>query len=323
MFDKLVEIWDRKVASKIHARMGPSPAERRQRQLYSHLVSEPWTWMTEATPQHEWIDDAGKFIWWALFLTELGAGIYFFSLFFNNPVGMLIGWVICLLLGCTSFVLHTGHPERMHRAPLKFGNSWISRGVTFVSLFGLIGLINMILSFGGINLIFLQVIMGIICIVVTIYAGMVLSFVNGIPLWNTGLLPFSFIVAALWGGAEILLAVHIFGGLPIESVEHWVRILMPLFALIIILYLASVWSSSNIGQASVQRMLSGDLSKYFYIGVVLVGLVIPFIIVLYSFTGGIGVVPKFIYLVGVVCGIVGDLTIRYCILKGGYYRPIL
>lgn len=314
-----IEKW----TPKIYSYMGANPQEKRQKQLFSHVHSKPWEWMTNYTPQTEWIEDAGKFIWLALFLTELGAGIYFFALFFNNVVGMLIGWIVCMVLGCFSFLLHTGHPERLYRTPLMFKNSWISRGVTFISLLGILGLINMFIVGAGAHSIFLSIILGIVCLMVMIYAGMVLSFNNGLPMWNSGLVPFSFVIAALWGGAEILLAVHIIGGLPIESIEHWIRFLLPCFTLIIILYLYSVWISSDAGKASVTRLIFGDLSTYFYIGVVLIGLIIPILVLAYSFTGATGAFPKFVYLISLICGLIGDLTMRYCIMKSAYYNPIL
>jgi formate-dependent nitrite reductase membrane component NrfD len=89
------------------------------------------------------------------------------------------------------------------------------------------------------------------------------------------------------------------------------------------LYLYSVWISSDAGKASVSRLIFGDLAKYFYIGVVLIGLIIPLFVLAYSFTGATGVFPKFMYLVALICGLIGDLSIRYCIMKSAYYNPIL
>ncbi len=311
------------VVKKIYAKLEPLPPERRKRQLYSHLIGEPWKFMTDYTPQREWIEGAGKFIWLALFLTELGAGVYFFSLMYNNVAGMFLGWVICVIFGCTSFLLHTGHPERLYRAVTKITNSWISRGFTFVSIFTVFGFLYMLYAASGGGFFLFKFLMAIVCLVVSVYAGMVLAFCNGMPLWNTGLVPAAFMVAALWGGAEILLSVHILTGLPIESIEHWVRFLIPFFTLIIVIYLYTVWTSSDAGKASVKRMLMGDLSKYFYIGVVLIGLCIPLLVWAFSFTGATGAGAKLLYLLSMLCGLTGDLTMRYCIMKGGYYSPLL
>ncbi|MCF8030127.1 MAG: polysulfide reductase NrfD [Desulfohalobiaceae bacterium] len=296
---------------------------RREKQQFAHVHSKPWEWMTNYTQQTEWIEGSGKFIWLALFLTELGAGIYFMSVLFTNPVGMLVGWIVCMVLGCLAFLMHTGHPLRLYRAPSRFASSWISRGFTFVSLLGILGLINMIVVFAGAHSIILSVILCIISLVVMIYAGMVLSFNNGIPMWNTGLVPFSFVIAALWGGAEVVLALHILQGLPVAGVEHWIRFLLPCFSLIIILYLYNIWISSDTGKASVARLLKGDLSIYFYVFVVLIGLIIPLLILAYSYTYAPGTHPSSLYVLALVCGLIGDLSVRYCIMKSAYYNPIL
>ncbi|MFH1951572.1 MAG: nitrite reductase, partial [Pseudomonadota bacterium] len=50
-------------------------------------------WMVTYTPQEEWIEGKGKFLWLAFFFSEIGAGIYFVSLFMNFPTGWLVGWL--------------------------------------------------------------------------------------------------------------------------------------------------------------------------------------------------------------------------------------
>ena len=169
----------------------------------------------------------------------------------------------------------------------------------------------------------LKIIVGLLCILVAIYAGMLMSYVRAIPLWNSGLLPMSYVVAGLWSGAEILLAIHLLTGAPIEQLELWIRILLPSFALVLLLYLISITSSSAIGWASVKRIIAGDLALHFYIGAVIIGLVSPIIVVLYSLSVGIGSVAPALILAAVASGLIGDLTIRYCILKGALYSPVV
>jgi len=282
-------------------------------------------WMTNYTPQKEWIEGGGKLIWLALFFTELGAGLFFVSIFFNNPLGMLFGWFICLFLGGGSFLVHMGKPLRSFRCVLKPQTSWISRGVIFITLFGAIGAVEIVLTYldPNWNLLPLQVIMGILCILVAIYAGILMSYVRAIPLWDTGLLPITYLVAGLWGGAELLLSIYLFTGVSIESIEPWIRVLLPSFALILVLYLMTVTSSSTTGLASVKRIVSGDLSMHFYLGVVIIGLLFPVTVVLYSIFIGAALVATPLFLAAIVCGLIGDLTMRYCIMKGALYSPLI
>lgn len=284
-----------------------------------------YEWMTKPTPQEEWIEGGGRSIWLALFFTETGAGLYFVSIFFKNLAGMILGWILCLILGCGFFLLHMGHPLRVYRAILRPHSSWISRGGLFLSSFGLLGAIYILISYLAPNrdLMVLKVILGVLCILVTIYAGMLMSYVRAIPLWNSGLLPMSYVVAGLWSGAEILLAIHLLTGAPLEQLELWIRILLPSFVLVLILYLVSITSSSTIGWASVKRIIAGDLAPYFYVGTLMAGLVFPVIVVLYSLSVGMASVAPALLLAAIACGLIGDLTIRYCILKGALYPPVV
>jgi formate-dependent nitrite reductase membrane component NrfD len=152
---------------------------------------------------------------------------------------------------------------------------------------------------------------------------MLMSYVRAIPLWNSGLLPMSYVVAGLWSGAEILLAIHLLTGAPIEQLEVWIRILLPSFALVLLLYLISITSSSAIGWESVKRIIAGDLALHFYLGALIIGLIFPIIVVLYSLSVGIASVPPLLLLAAIASGLLGDLTIRYCILKGALYSPVV
>jgi len=289
----------------------------------SRLMS--YEWMTRYTPQEEWIEGGGKLIWLALFFTELGAGLFFVSIFFKNPLGMLLGWFICLLLGGGSFLLHMGKPLRSFRSILKPQTSWISRGVIFLTLFGAIGAVEIVLTYlaPNLDLLLLHVVMCIFCILVAIYAGILMSYVRAIPLWDTGLLPITYLVAGLWGGAELLLGINLLTGVPIERVELWIKVLLPSFALILALYLISVTSSSTTGLTSVKRIVSGDLAIHFYLGVVIIGLVFPVTVVVYSISVGATLVGSPLFLAAIVCGLIGDLTMRYCIMKGALYSPLI
>src|SRR3989337_3254146 len=106
-------------------------------------------WIVKPTPQTEWIDRRGILLWLAFFFIELGAGAFFVGTIFKSFEAMLIGWLICGVLGGGIHVLYLGHPFRFWRMISKPGTSWISRGLIFVSLFLVLGLIYMILVQSG------------------------------------------------------------------------------------------------------------------------------------------------------------------------------
>jgi formate-dependent nitrite reductase membrane component NrfD len=218
-----------------------------------------------------------------------------------------------------------GHPFGSVRAVLKVKTSWLSRGIILLSLFGIAGFMNMVWIYfaPGLNFVLLKYIVAALCILVAIYAGMLLSYIKALQLWNTGMLPLSFVVAALWGGSEMLLGINILTAQSTHHLELWIRILLPSFAVIVLLYLVSIWYSSPTGAASVKRIVAGDLAVKFYLGVVIIGLIFPIAVVLSNIIGSTGLVPELLFLAAIVCGLIGDMTMRYCIMKGALYKPLI
>ena len=289
------------------------------------MERKPYHWMTTHTPQSGWIEGEGKLIWLALFFMEAGAGLTFFSIVSNNLLGFLLGWFMVLALGGGAFLVHMGRPLRAFRAVMRPQTSWIARGIIFISLFGILGAIHilMLLLTPNSNLFTMQILTGIFCFLVAIYGGVLLSYVKALPLWNTGLLPLVYIVAGFWGGAELLLIINLLTGAPLEIVEPWIKVLLPSFVLLVPLYLMTVRHSSTTGSKSVRRILAGDLAGYFYIGVIVVGLLFPLIVLGFSSFAGFATITPPIFVIAIICGLIGDLTMRFCIMKGALYRPLI
>src|SRR4030042_5762414 len=109
---------------------------------------ELYDWMVKYTPQKEWVERRGVFLWLAFFFIELGAGMFFVASFFNSMPAMVMGWLICGVLGGGFHLLFLGKPSRFWRMAISSGwkTSWISRGLIFVSLFLLLGLVHMLLT---------------------------------------------------------------------------------------------------------------------------------------------------------------------------------
>lgn len=289
------------------------------------ISREKYEWMIKYTPQREWIERRGILLWLAFFFIELGAGLYFVSLFFNSWLGMLIGWFICLVLGGGTHFLYLGKPFRFYRAVLKPQTSWISRGLIFVFLFAVVGIVQLALLqlSSQSNLLVLQVLMGIISFLVVIYGGFAMNYVSALPIWNTALIPAIYTAASLWGGSELLLGINLVTNQHAEAAEFWARILMVSFAFLLVLYLWSIRYRSNVSTEAIKRIVKGDLAWLFYIGVVLIGLIFPFFVAGLSFTLGLGVLSPGIIMVAILCGAIGDLSMRYCILKGALYSPLI
>jgi formate-dependent nitrite reductase membrane component NrfD len=158
-----------------------------------------------------------------------------------------------------------------------------------------------------------------------IYGGFAMNFVNGIPLWNTALIPILYVISGLWGGAEVTLGITSASG-EIRvgiAIEEWIRILLIGFILIIPAYLISVSRVSTTGAASIRDMVLGRWSLMFWVVVVIVGMVIPLVAVTSSFLVGLEATPVAFLYIAMFAGLLGDLTMRYLILSCGFYSPLL
>lgn len=289
------------------------------------ISREKYEWMVKYTPQTEWIERRGILLWLAFFFIELGAGLYLVSIFFDSLWGMFIGWLICLVLGGGSHLLYLGKPLRFYRTVLRPQTSWISRGIIFVFIFAAVGIVQLAFRqwVPESNLLPLQIIMGIISFLVVIYGGFAMNYVSALPAWNTALLPLIYSAASLWGGAELLLGINLMTNQGVEGAESWARILLVAFAFLLALYLWSIRYRSNAASEAIRRIVRGDLTLLFYLGVIFVGLIYPLTVAGLSFTLGIGVLSSGVIMAAIVCGCIGDLSMRYCILKGALYSPLI
>jgi hypothetical protein len=57
--------------------------------------------------------------------------------------------------------------------------------------------------------------------------------------------------------------------------------------------------------------------------VVLIGLVLPAVVVVISLNTGIENIPPAVLYIAIFCELLGDLAMRYLILKGALYNPLI
>jgi len=287
---------------------------------------KPYEWMIKYTPQTEWVDRRGILFWLAFFFIELGAGVFLVSSVFGVLQGEIIGWLICAVLGGGLHLLYLGHPFRFYRMVLRPQTSWISRGLIFVVGFLILGAMHMALSALTTVPIALLVITDILAFLTIIYGGFAMSCINGIPLWNTALLPVLYVVAGLWGGAELTVSIILTSGAFTEfvsSVEGIARVLLVVFAFIVAVYLIGARYSSTTGKVSVREIVVGRWKLLFWIGVVLIGVMLPLGVVVSSFIATSEGIPISLLWLSISAGLLGDLVLRYLILKNGLYGPLI
>jgi formate-dependent nitrite reductase membrane component NrfD len=69
------------------------------------------------------------------------------------------------------------------------------------------------------------------------------------------------------------------------------------------------------------EQIRGSNAPVFWVGIVVLGIMIPIVI---AFTSNfIGEVSSALLIFGVACEIAGGLALRYCVLKAGAYKPLV
>jgi formate-dependent nitrite reductase membrane component NrfD len=282
-------------------------------------------WMINYTRQTEWIDRRGLFLWLAFYAGGLGGGLYLVSLYFNSLWGMLIGWLIVAGIKGSAHLIFLGKPLRAWRIVFRPGSSWLSRGILFVLSFVLFGAIQMALSFwapGSAVELALKVLAGISAFAVAIYTGFVLNSVKAVPFWNSTLLPVLFVLCGVLGGFGLSVVLALSGGgVNLATAEAGSRWLLIINAGLIGIYLWMAARREATGKKSVLEHIRGQLAPFFWVGIVVLGIIVPLGIALVTYFVGNASTP--LLLSGVACEIVGGLTLRYCVLKAGAYQPLV
>jgi formate-dependent nitrite reductase membrane component NrfD len=282
-------------------------------------------WMVNYTRQTEWIDRRGIFLWIAFYAGGLGGGLYLVSLFFNSLWGMLISWLIIAVLKGGTHLIFLGRPLRFWRIMTRPQTSWLARGFLFVMAFVGFGAIQLFISWqwpGGAAEIVFKVITGIMAFAVAIYTGFVLKSVKGVPFWNSALLPLLFILCGVLGGFGLAVVIALNGGgIVLSQAETGSRWLLAANILLIVIYLWRASVRAEVGKQSVLEQIHGHSAPVFWLGVVLLGIVIPLVVTIIDLAAG--EVNSIVLIVGVVCEICGGLALRYCVLKAGAYKPLV
>lgn len=284
---------------------------------------KPWDFMVKYTPQREWIEGHGILVAFAMFFGGISGGLYLASLVFDNLLGMFIAWLLAMAAGITDMA-HLSKPMRFWRMMLKPGSSWISRGFILIWLFLGAAMIQLALSQwapGTAETVF-KVLAGIMAFGVAIYSGFVVGYVGAIKLWNSGVIPILYIISGLTGGlAVLLLASFNESADRLLSIADYLLVALVVYAVFVAIYFWVATYSSVTARDSAVRVLRGNIAPAFWLGVVLLGIIIPFFMVApLSLADNTSTA---VFAVAAVCAIIGGVMLRYVILKGGLYSPLL
>ncbi|MDO4290484.1 MAG: polysulfide reductase NrfD [Eggerthellaceae bacterium] len=233
----------------------------------------------------------GSIIAWYLFLAGVGAGAFATSTFLSwrHPEATSmrkIGHVIAPVAVAVGLVLLMVDAEAGFHNPLRFvyllGNfgSVMTWGVVFLGLFMVVSIAALVLDIMKRNVPrWLENVGAVLALCVAVYTGALLGVCNTFPLWNNALLPILFLVSALSTGAASVLCVSIvrhaseFNRVGVLKKFHFCLPVIELLLIASLLFITQ--SNSEAGMQSVLSLVSGEWAVWFWLGVMVIGLVAP------------------------------------------------
>lgn len=287
------------------------------------MQSRPWDFMVKYTPHRDWIEGHGILVAFALFFGGIAGGLYLASAYFDSKVGMFIGMLLAMVTGLTDMA-HLSKPTRAWRMALRPNSSWIARGFIFIALFIGASAIQLALlqwAPGPAETVF-RVIASVLAVCVAIYSGFVLGYVNAVKIWNSAIVPLLFVVAGFTGGLAVLLLVSQ-GGTRAEvlDIARVALLAIVIYAVALLVYLWGTSYASSAARFSLGQILKGNIALVFWLGVVVLGILLP-VVLIAPFVLAEDVAAA-AFIVAAVCHILGGISLRYCILKAGVYAPLL
>jgi DMSO reductase anchor subunit len=249
----------------------------------------------------------------------VGAALYIAGFLTGHPVLVFLG--IAFVLGAVVVLrAHLGQPTRGWRALTRLRSAWVSRGTLVIA--GFVALSMLAVAAGYVprlqpfrNLLGLAAL--VIAVPVVIYAGMLLRSMRAIRLWHSFNVPLSFSAhsaATALAFACVLepkMRPAAIGALLVAAAMSAIHLLLV--------------KPSPGTQASLNRLLRGDLRGRLLAEAGVIGLAIPALAVLSSWpvSSAMGFeAARAVLAVVALLRLYGDFAYRYSIVLAGAYEPI-
>jgi formate-dependent nitrite reductase membrane component NrfD len=276
-------------------------------------------------PERVWAEGRAIALVLAHFLSGAGVGAWLLGLVLDLRIALPLG-LGAVVLGGIVHLGFLGHPERAWKMMMRPQSSWISRGlwsmVVFVPtaalyLAGTYGAWSTRSAFAIVMLVFSLLGMAGIFL----YKGFVYAVSRAVPLWHSPLLPVSYIAIGLRGGAALAFVglAFVSPDPEIHAAQTWWLAATVTAIFLFILELAMGRADSTISR-SLAVLATGSLAWVFFVGVVLLGVIIPAALVIASYPASIG--PAGLLVAGIT-SLLGDLAYKYCMNTAGTYVPLV
>lgn len=247
-----------------------------------------------------------------------------------------VGRIVSLAAVVVGLVLLMVDAQAGFSHPLRFAlllgnfNSVMTWGVVFLGLFAAADAATVVLAcLQKAVPKWLDVCGMMLALCVAVYTGILLGVVDTFPLWNLAVLPVLFLVSAISTGIATALLVAQATGYDVallkavRGVHPW----LPLVELALVAALLVVTTAAGpAGSATVASLASGSYAMAFWLGLVVIGLAVPFLLGLATQRGarlstagssgreGTITAASASVVVAELCVLVGGFMLRYLIV---------
>jgi polysulfide reductase chain C len=206
--------------------------------------------------------------------------------------------------------------------------SMIAWGVIILSIFIPIALlyaaalneISFIGKFANKYLRILEIGGSLFAVATATYTGVLIAVVNGVPFWNTPMMPVLFLASAISTGlAAAMIVAAIIDVKTINTLSNFALghvIFLSVEALFLMLLVFMSLTRSTEAAISATMLISGMLSPYFWGLVVILGIVIPFILSIIEYLE-YGEMPKALVVGADLLVLIGGMSLRALIIFSG------
>jgi formate-dependent nitrite reductase membrane component NrfD len=245
---------------------------------------------------------------------------------FLTRISVILGAPL-VVVGCILLFFDLGRPQAAFRAVSRPNQAWIARGTIILTAFIVFEAIQFAwwiwpfhaLTSDSALFTFLNVLGGVFGVLTVLYTGFLFDTTRSIPFWSTPILPLLFLVSGVSTGALALIFILLLSGLPVDEeidLLGQIDLFVILFEGLIFFFYLHGMHEVTAARASVRRLINGDLSAAFWGGVVVIGLVIPFLLEAFMADRIFGIV------LASICGLVGGIYVRYVVVNGAVKAPL-
>ena len=166
----------------------------------------------------------------------------------------------------------------------------------------------------------LEIIGSILAVSTAGYTGVLIAVVNGVPFWNTPVMPVLFMASAMSTGLAVaMIGAAIIDISTIRTLSNFALghvIFLAIEAVVLMMFILMSLTRSVEAAASANILLSGFLSPYFWALVVMVGILVPFLLSIVEYLE-YGEMSKYLVVGADLCVLVGGMSLRALIIFSG------